>query len=296
MEYVNRHDRQNVKMEISGYILDQENKQPVQFATVQVYLNGSLKRSTIADMYGGFFIEAEPGSNIKFSQAEYFTKSFAANDLNEGMIAVDWINIGLQAKNNSLQAVTVTSHKKKNKNWLIVAALAAVVIANKKGKSIGATQNKINPNTVLYIGGGLLGYSIINKILVSLGIWEGKGSKNVTKAQTDPNSCWKPFFWKTAATPGTVILLISDDVAVSMSKTIYNAFHVFQDDFSAIFGVFARLKTKTQVSYLSMKFQEKYNIDLLTFLTNGGGILPWDGLSETQLEKLTTFVSNLKNY
>ena len=56
------------------------------------------------------------------------------------------------------------------------------------------------------------------------------------------------------------------------------------------------MKTKANVSYLADIFSQAYNEDLLTFLTDGGGILPWDGLSETHLKTITDLVAALPSH
>jgi hypothetical protein len=58
-------------------------------------------------------------------------------------------------------------------------------------------------------------------------------------------------------------------------------------------AAFSQVKTKAAVSFLADVFQQRYKQDLLTFLTNGGGILPWDGLSDNQLRTLLTYTNRL---
>ena len=153
-----------------------------------------------------------------------------------------------------------------------------------KGTDIKATD-------VLLIGGGVIAFFAIRKLLIRFGIASGPGSQNVVNQISDPNSFWKPNYWNK---PGA--LLITNAVADKMATDIHKAFTVFQDDYNSIFAVFSQLKTKSQVSYLAYRFQQKYGEDLLTFLTNGGGILPWDGLSDAQLLQITTLVNKLPAY
>jgi hypothetical protein len=191
-----------------------------------------------------------------------------------------------------LPPVVVTSGSKNNYLLLIALAGGAFIILNDdKKKKVSGTE-KINPNTVLLIGGGLIGITVINKILVSLGILQGKGGTNVNNEQQNPYSPWKPAYYHALA-PGTQYKTLTDSGCQSMPEAIYNAFTLFKDNFDAIMGVFSQLSAKTQVSKLAECFQTKYNRDLLTFLKDGGGVLPWDGLSDSQFYTLTEYVKNL---
>jgi hypothetical protein len=151
----------------------------------------------------------------------------------------------------------------------------------------------IDINTVVIAGTALAGILLIRKILIRTGVIQGKGGKTVQREQENPFSPWKPNFWKAA--PSGALLLRSAE-ALQYSETIHNAFTVFQDDFNAIMSVFSRLKSQSQVSFLSDVFSKTYNEDLLSFLTDGGGILPWDGLNDTNLEKITDLVNQLPKY
>lgn len=149
---------------------------------------------------------------------------------------------------------------------------------------------KISTTDVLLIGGGLLAFTAIKRLLIAGGIAAGPGTKSASQEITNPVSYWKPSYYKRYGG-----LLITRAVAENYAKRIHDAFGIFQDDFNAIMGVFSQLKAKTQISFLADVFQQRYGEDLLTFLTNGGGILPWDGLSDKQLETLIAFTNKLKN-
>lgn len=153
--------------------------------------------------------------------------------------------------------------------------------------------DKINVNTVLVVAGGLIGFTMVTKLLAQFGLWTGPGGQATQQEQANPNSPWKPAFYKSSPA-GSYLLTV--DTATAFSKTIHNAFTVFNDDFNAIMSVFSALKTKSQLSFLSDVFQQRYNEDLLSFLKDGGGILPWDGLSDTHLKVLTDLVNHLPQY
>ena len=154
-------------------------------------------------------------------------------------------------------------------------------------------KDKINVNTVIMVGAGLIGFTMLTKFLAQFGLWNGPGGIATQHEQTNPNSPWKPAFYKSAPI-GSYLLTVA--TAIDYSITIHGAFTVFQDDFNAIMNVFSQLKTKSQLSFLSDIFQQRYNEDLLSFLKDGGGVLPWDGLSDSHLKILTDLVNHLPQY
>ena len=151
-----------------------------------------------------------------------------------------------------------------------------------------ATKFKISATDVLLIGGGLLAFTAIRRLLIAGGIAAGPGTTSAVQQITDPGSYWKPLYYK--RTGG---ILIQRAAAERLAKQIHDAFGVFQDDFNAVMAAFSQVKTKAAISFLSDVFQQRYKQDLLTFLTNGGGILPWDGLSDSQLRTLLSYTNKL---
>jgi len=104
----------------------------VEYCTVQVFNGSSLVRSTVARADGYFTIEAEAGTNIVFTQAEYQSKTLTTKYLDDFISVFDYALIGLQPKSNTLPDVVITSHKKNNL-WIVAAlAAAAFLIKNKK--------------------------------------------------------------------------------------------------------------------------------------------------------------------
>jgi hypothetical protein len=262
---------------------------PVPFATVTV-LNGYFDQTgegATANGSGIFSININPD-----------LEPYALNVTSVGYMPVTVKLLGfptsgtitLQPNVIDLDAVTVYSSKNKFPSWLLLLPLL-VIASKKKGGKISGT-NGVNPNTILMLGGGLIGLTVINKILVSLGIAKGKGARAVTTELQDPGSPWKPAYYKNLPA-GTQYLSLTVAAGNEFSATIYNSFTLFKDKFDNIMVVFGQLKTKTQVSVLAEYFKNKYGRDLLTFLTDGGGILPWDGLSDSQFQTLTQYVNNL---
>ena len=142
----------------------------------------------------------------------------------------------------------------------------------------------------IYVGSAVAAYVlIVNPILKKLGI---RTSQAIQQAQQGGvNNPFNPLFWKQSGA-----LLITNNAVENMITKIHGAFTIFQDDFNAVYGVFKQLKTQSQVSYLADRFRQKYNADLITFLGNGGGILPWDGLSDSQLTQIVNYVNSLPKY
>ncbi len=149
---------------------------------------------------------------------------------------------------------------------------------------------KISTTDVLLIGGGLLAFTAIKRLLIAGGIAAGPGTQAASQNITDPGSYWKPSYYK--RTGGTLVTRAN---ATLYAKQIHSAFGIFQDDFNAIMAAFSRMPSKAAVSFISDVFQQIYKEDLLTFLTNGGGILPWDGLSDNQLKQLLALTNKLPN-
>jgi hypothetical protein len=147
-------------------------------------------------------------------------------------------------------------------------------------------KNKI----LLYVGGGILAYfAVIRPLTDKLGITTSAAAA-ANNAAGVTGTAWQPNFWQQFGGPP-----ITDDLAAQLSAAIQGAFTLFQDNFDSVLGAIKTLNTKSQVSYLSYYFFNKYNQDLYTFLQNGGGILPWDGLSNSQLSTVNQYVNSLPN-
>jgi hypothetical protein len=262
----------------------------VPYASVTV-LDGNFERTgegTRANSSGAFSLFIDPVNEpyaMEFSSVGYKPKVVPLSSWQNGA------TINLEANVVTNQGVTVYSVPKKPfPFWVLAVPVALYAMDSKKKKVSGI--GKVEANTVLMVGGGLIGLTVINKILVSLGIAKGKGGQAVQNEITNPYSPWKPAYYK-ALPGGTQYLSLTEAGGNNFSSTIYNAFTLFKDNFDAIMGVFNQLQAKTQVSVLSEYFFKKYDRDLLTFLTDGGGILPWDGLSDSQFKTITDYVSNL---
>lgn len=164
------------------------------------------------------------------------------------------------------------------------AALLGLALASKK-KRIGATD-RTDYTPIVLIAGGVLVVGLVSKILDKLGL----GGDPTVPHQSDPNSPFKPAYWRQFK---TFTYAITTSQAKAYAETIHDAFGLFQDDFNAVMSVFSQMRTKANVSYLADIFSQEYQEDLLSFLTDGGGILPWDGLSKEHLQTILAYVNNL---
>lgn len=271
----------------SGLVIDADTKEPIPGASVQFYLGQTLLDGMAANGQGQFnTVLLDDPDGLVITHAEYNGSMFQA--ANGGIYS-------LERKVKALEDVIVTSSGKGNNNWLLFGGLGLLLLLSQKKKKVGSA-GELNMNTLLVVGGGIFAVSTVMNagkgILTTLGMYGGPGIKAAEAEQINPNSPWKPAFWKVNVNR----LLITDAKVTEFIKTIHDAFTLFQDDFNAIMGVFSQLKTKSQVSYLSDKFTQRYNEDLLSFLKDGGGLMPWDGLSDKNLKILLDMVNGLPQY
>ncbi len=168
--------------------------------------------------------------------------------------------------------------------WILAAGvgIAYVMSDSKKVGAVSSEQVKAG----LYITGGLIGLVLVGKLFTKLGL----GADPAAGDATDPGSPWKPNYWQQFS---SYSYAITQQQAEQYSKSIHDSFTITQDDFNRIKSVFFALRTKANVSYLSYIFTAMYNEDLLSFLGNGGGILPWDGLGTSQMQILIDYVNKL---
>lgn len=286
----------------SGQVVDSTNEQPIPFASVILFdAMGNQINGQSADINGNFNLAAnQEAVNTQISASDYIPFTFPSSE---------YQHLFELERTADLPGVTLTTKKSSN-SLLLLLLIVPFIIKEQKSKSVG----KLNRNevvTYIIIAAAILGLTFINKnifdtvhnLLVSLGIAKGQGEQQTNQEQTNPYSPWKPGFYQSA--PAGALLLYNDQ-ADQYAQDIFDAFGVLSDDFENVMGVFSQLQTQSQVSYLADRFSKKTftswigssvtGLDLLTFLTNGGGVLPWDGLSDSHLKILTDYVNNLPKY
>ena len=128
-------------------------------------------------------------------------------------------------------------------------------------------KNKATPWIVggLVIGIPLLAYfGIYRPIMKKLGIIEGADGKALTKVvdQMKGAGFWSPSWYKQNGGD-----TITDEEASIFAEKINDSFGVFNDDEEQIYGVFATLGSKGNISKVAEAYSIKYNFrDLYTDL------------------------------
>jgi hypothetical protein len=170
---------------------------------------------------------------------------------------------------------------------LFPLALLALIMTKKK-----ATMGKLQTKDVypyLLIGGVLVVTGALKKMLTSLGILTSADTTALDTANTNPESFWNPDFWRqfTSFPNGS----LTQAEAVQMLSEIDASFGVISDNVAQVTGVFKKLTSQAEVSYLSYMATKISNTDLLTYLR--GGTWPNDRLSDSEVQSINLFLSKL---
>lgn len=178
--------------------------------------------------------------------------------------------------------------------WMIVMVIAAVAIHKKKSGKVGAMGiDDLLP--IFLLVGGVLAFSLIQKLLVSIGLWDSQDTKDLDNLQDDPNSFWNPNYWQTVKPANAnYSYAITQATARQWAKDIWDAIGAINDCESCIIAVFKRCKTRANASFLAWEFQNVYNQDLLTWLR--GGTWPSDRLSDADVNLINKYINNLPKY
>lgn len=274
---------------VNGYIFDTGGNPVYGVAVSLLYENQVTQSSQMNENSNSFQVWTYRPDEImvKFDKSGYEPLLISFNDI------INNNNIVLQKSKTSVGMAPV----------LLGAGLLLLMTSSKKKGKVGRLQAKdIQP--WLLLAGGIGGFFLVRSLLAKFGLVKGSGQIAVDSELKNPNSPWKPAYWKNAP---SYALILDYDTAVGMAHTIFDSFGITSDDYNQVLGVFNRLRTKSEVSYLADIFSQQTfsswfgisktsNLDLLTFLTDGGGVLPWDGLSDTHLKTITDLVDRLPNY
>ena len=153
-------------------------------------------------------------------------------------------------------------------------------------------MNKQGEKIILNVAIGAAAYFfIVVPILKKVGVLKSDEQKTIDNALLGTGNAFDPKYWQTVA--GAHIL--TDSFTNQAIDNIINAFTLFYDNYNAVLSVFKQLNYKTQVSYLAYKFNQKTGNDLLGFLSDAGGLLPWDGLSKEHLSAIVNYANSLPN-
>lgn len=287
-------------MQVTGYIIDSKNSEPLPGATIRVTdsTGSAVYNQVLANSNGYFDIDAATDKYLLVSNVGYTSALISVRDAD--IVGV----IVLEPGNSTMPPVVVTPGSNMSLLILLVPVIAfAVSEWLKKKRKIGVAQalvfSKILSDPVLkwmfiaaLVALGIIVVKSFNSILRFLGLKKKPETENLDKAAQDPGSFWNPKFWESGPA-GT--LLLTESAVQSYIKKIYDAIGYFNDDEEAIIGVFKQLKTQSQASYMADKFAQKYNSDLLTFL-RGTGYPPFDRLSDYEVNDITEYMEKLPKF
>jgi hypothetical protein len=255
-------------MNITGYLTNEKTGNPTP-GKVSIAFNGVLLIPVIeVDGKGMFWVNNMPdGATLTIEANGYKKQVWQSAELSEGN------NIFmLQPDTNILPVLGI--------------AAAALYFGAKKIRVGALSSEKIAP--VLLIGGGLIAFSVIQKVLQGLGIWDSPDTKNLDQESTNPASPWNPNYWKGFS---NYSYAITTSVAAAYSKEIYDSFGAFNDCEECAKAVIRRMRTQANLSFLVDVFYQKYGQDLLNFLR--GGWWPQDRLSDSDVNELNQYIKNL---
>jgi len=154
---------------------------------------------------------------------------------------------------------------------------------------------------VIYIGGALVGFIVVKKILETLGIIktaqetanevksgsleQGSTGDTSTVNPANPALSLNPNYWKTLlvylakkrkvkTVPAEEIKKLlnpgpSGNFVTSMDNwagRIYQSKGLFNDDESKLYDIFQNMKSQVQVSFLAQSFSQKYKKDMLDYI------------------------------
>lgn len=252
---------------------------PVEGATIQLVVNATGQRL---------------GDAFKLTGNSYS----AWTDRNDWEVSVLFTKPGLKDLKVQMSVLAVNPDVQMEKGvsvpWTyILLVIAAVAVYYNQTKKIGKLgKQDIIP--IMILAGGVIGFSLIKKILEGIGIWDSQDSKDLDNASTDPDSWWNPNFWKTKPLTIPYTNPITAATGRALAESIYNSFGAFNDDEESAIAVFKLLPSQAAGSYLSEIFANNYSQDMLTFLR--GGNWPQDRLSDSDVNVINNFVNNLPKY
>lgn len=186
---------------------------------------------------------------------------------------------------------------------LLGGAITIGVMSMSKGKKkVGAVKfDNETVKTGLLLAGGIIAFTVTKKVLETTGIWQSADDKKLSALATDPGSFWNPNYWQTVNPSGAGYnSALTEADALSFGWKLYNAMGYGSDDADAVKNVFRSLHTKANASFIAWKFAQPepsgFGKDLLSYLKNGKGVFPWNGLAASDIVAITDYVNSLPNY
>ena len=145
-------------------------------------------------------------------------------------------------------------------------------------------------------------YVLLGKPLLNfLGVTKSKNEKEILKTSENPSSPLNKIFWrkyfygnKTFASGRKPITAAMLERCTKNAKDIYNGFGYFTDDEPQIKAAFKNCLNQSEVSLTAFEFSRLYSSDLLEYLSEGRGLMPQNGLSDSEIVEILNFVNQLK--
>jgi hypothetical protein len=272
----------------SGTVLDKDSGIPLQGASVYLLSGGQAVSGMPTNASGQFnFINADAGGDsIRITHTGYKPISVKAAQLQNNNFFI----VLLEKDIVELDPVEIPGGGSSNNNTLWLLLLAGGVLASQQGKK---QVGKIGVDTVLMVAAGgtlILGFDLVKKLLVNLGIWDSPEEQSYDDEVNNPYSFWSPLFWQQGP-DGTV--LITNSGCEYLYNEIYDSFGILGDDESRIY---ATLKTQSQLSYFSWWLAKNESLDLLNWLLGNNTGPIGDHLSTAEIKIITDYFSKLPKY
>lgn len=178
----------------------------------------------------------------------------------------------------------------------IIAVSALLAYAAKKKKKVG----EINEHDLKMVAlglGGLIGFGLLRKLLIALGLWKDPSTKALDDAATDPNNFWHPQFYLNLLSQGVNWTTgINTATADQWLRDIDNAFSFFGDNEAKVKGILERCQTQATLSFLAWEYNHNTGGDFLSYLRGQEKWYPWGGLSDTDVYEVSQYISKLPKY
>jgi len=275
--------------------------------TVYLYLH--FKDEQGKDLaVNGRLIDLATGNVLSEIKGSYEAE-IKVNDVPAQQLGVEFFKFGYKTVKSTVDQLMQlpdpkTIYFQKGMGTVILFNAAALLLLyliyeqSKKRKKVGAFDAEKTTGIigVLALGVGLfLAYKLVKKILDFLGVTKDRDTADLDNAATDPNSFWNPMYWKNIKPAGaSYSYAFTSEQAAALAQQLYDAFGAFNDNEEQAINVFKQCRTQANASYICYIFQSIYGEDCLTFLR--GGWWPQDRLSDTDVNTINRYVSNLKEY
>lgn len=186
---------------------------------------------------------------------------------------------------------------KENFPYLQLIAVAALfAYAAKKKKSVGALDEKDLKLIALGLG-GVISFSLLTKLLQSLGLWKSADTKALDVAASDPNSFWHPAFYLKLLSQGVKWSTgITATTADQWLRELDDAFSFFGDNEAKVKGILLRCQTQATMSFLAWEYNRNTGGDFLAYLRGQEKWYPWGGLSDYDINEVNKYISQLPKY